>query len=148
MRHAQLAEAEPVGEIGDRVHLIGSRIAWRYAGLLERKRHGSIPGNLVRMHVAAGPGGKPLVTSDRQNIAARKEFELFIGRPCKPSCDARDLTFRERRWPVLAVMPLRFDRVAEPCGREVLHQDLDPRLPFVVAPPVTVMTRAGSLRDT
>src|SRR2546425_10692900 len=55
VRNAQAAEAVGVGEIGDRIHLIGSRIARRHAGLLQRQRHHGVTGHLVRKYVARGP---------------------------------------------------------------------------------------------
>ena len=55
VRDAQLAEAVAVGEVGDRVHLVGGRVARRHAGLLERQRHRGVARHLVRMDVALAP---------------------------------------------------------------------------------------------
>src|SRR6202171_4866427 len=65
VRDAELSEAVGIGQVRNRVHLVGCRIAWRHAGLLERKRHHGVAGHLVREDVALDPVAEPAVVRDR-----------------------------------------------------------------------------------
>src|SRR6267143_3643805 len=56
VRDAQLAEGIAVGELGDRVHLVGGDVAGRHAGLLQRQRDRRVARHLVRVHVPLEPG--------------------------------------------------------------------------------------------
>ncbi len=66
-------------------------------------------------------------------------LELAIGRVDEVRGEARDLAPRNRAGAVLELLPLGLDLPRELGGRELLHQDLDPRFPQVVAAPVTVV---------
>ena len=56
---ADFAERIAVGEIGDRIHLLGGGIARRPALRLQRQRHDRIAGHLVIGDGIAHPGVEP-----------------------------------------------------------------------------------------
>src|ERR1043165_1206902 len=133
VRDAQLAERIAIGEIGDRLHLLACHVARRNAGLLEGERDGGVPGHLVSMHVAPFPA---LETGPAERLDRR---QAFVARTGEARFDAPHVFLGQRSRAVLASGPLGFDFLAELVGAALLDQDLDARLPDVVAPAVAVV---------
>ena len=132
---ADFAERIALGEIGDRVHLLGGGVAGRPALGLERQRHDRIARQLVLGDRIVDPGREAL------------------DRPCAPAASSRGLSLEplvvgiaearrdvgddrriERQRAVLDRLPLGLDFLGECFGAELVHQDLDARLVDVVAP--------------
>src|SRR5260221_4727870 len=136
VRHAQLAEGVAVGEIGDRLHLVGGDVARRHAGLLQGQRYRGIAAHLVRMHVALQPRGEAGGAAEARQILA---LERVVVGPREALGDALDLLMGERRGAILEMRPFRLDFLAKALRAALLHQDLDACLVDVVAAAVAVI---------
>src|SRR5881394_1541541 len=121
VRDAQLGERIAVGEIGDRLHLVGADVARRHTGLLQRQRHRGIAAHLVRMDVALQPGGEAREAPEAVQILVG---ELLVLGTRKALRDALDFGGGQRRGRMLEVRPLGVDLRAEALDAALLHKDL------------------------
>jgi hypothetical protein len=100
VRHAQLAVAEALGQVGGGVHLLGRHVARRQAGALERQRHGAVarercactlrcePALVGGRGVGAGGGAPRSGAAPRKPAATRSNSACGIsarGRPGRPA---------------------------------------------------------------
>ena len=129
-----LAERIAVGEIGDRVHLVGRRVARGAAFRLERQRHDRMAGHLVVGDGIAEPGVEAPVGAAQPRELGRIVVEPRIVRIAEARGDVGDHRGVERERAVLDRQPFRLDLFGEGFGAEIVHQDLDARLVDVVAP--------------
>ena len=67
-----------VGEISDRIHLVGRNVARRNARLFERQRDDRITGHLVRMNVALCPVGEPTVVGELRLVSGIVTCQRFV----------------------------------------------------------------------
>ena len=77
---ADFAERITVGKIGDRIHLLGGRIAGRAAFRLERQRDDGVAGDLVIGDRIAHPGVEAAIGAARRGERRRAVVELLVGR--------------------------------------------------------------------
>ena len=123
-----------LGEIGDRVHLLGGGVAGRAAGRLQRERDDGVAGHLVRRDVAR-PSGRTRRSARRACASAGGlVLEPLVGRVAEAARDLGERRRIERQRAVLHALPFGLDLAGERLGAEVAHQDLDARLVDVVAP--------------
>ncbi len=139
VRHADLAEAVRVGQIGDHVHLVRRRVARRHARFLQRQRDGGVAGNLVRKDVALDPVGERAVVGHRGAKTCVVAGQTFVRRRREERRDALDFLVRHRRRAALHPLPFGLDVAREYLERHLLDQDLDAGLVLVVAPAEAVV---------
>src|SRR3954468_21824020 len=133
-----LTERIPVGEIGKRIHLLGSGITRRRADRLQRDRDDGIALDLVRgdrvlaprLEIRIGRGLAQLVRHVRQ---------LLVGRGGEARADVLDHLVVDLERGVADVLPLFLDLAREFLDAELVHQDLDARLVDVVAAAVLIV---------
>ena len=98
---ADFAEGIFVGEIGDRVHLVGGGVAGRSADRLQRQRHDRIALHLVRGHRVLAPALE-LRIMRRLLQLVRHVRQLFVGRIGEARADLLDHGMIERQRAVVA----------------------------------------------
>ena len=135
---ADFAEGIFVGEIGDRVHLIGGGVARRAAYRLQRQRHDRIALHLVREHRVAAPGLEMRIMRRLLQLF-RHVRQLVIGRIGEARADFLDHGVIERQRAVANLLPFLLDFRSELLDAEFMHQDLDAGLVDVVAAAVLVV---------
>ena len=86
---ADFAEGISVGEIGDRVHLLGGGVAGRSAHRLQRQRHDRIALHLVRGHRVLAPGLEQRIVRRLLQLV-RHVRQLFVGRIGEARADFLD----------------------------------------------------------
>jgi len=123
-----------LGEIGDRLHLLGGGVARRAALRLERQRNDGVAGHLVIGDRVAHPGIEPAIGASHLRQRGRAVLEPLVGRVAEAGGDLGKHRGIERQRAVLHALPFRLDFLGERFDAEVVHQDLDARLPGVVAP--------------
>ena len=139
VRHAQLAEAVAVGQIGDEIDLLSRGIAGRDADLLERQHDDRVTGHLVRLDIALEPVGERLVfglVRFKRRVDCRQRL---IGVRREVAGDPVQFLDCQRAGAVLQVQPFLFDLAREFLGANRLQQNLDARLVLIVAPAVLVV---------
>ena len=134
MRDADLAEGVPIGKVGDRVHLLGGRIAGRAALGLERQGHDGKARHLVIGDRIAEPSGKATIGRTRLREFRRIVVERLIVGIAEARGDLRDHGRVERERSVPDRLPFGVDFLREGFGAKIVNQDLDARLVDVVAP--------------
>ncbi len=146
VRHAGLAAGVAVGEVGGRVHLVGRGVTGRVADALERQHHGAQQRVAVRQHVAREPAAEALVAfggcaQQRQRLALGVRAAQVGHGVVEAGGHAVVLGLRDGVGPAL-----HLDDLAEFLFHLVhvglalgLHEDLDARLPEVVAAAVAVV---------
>ena len=135
---ADFAEGISVGEIGDRVHLVGGGIAGRAAHRLQRQRHDRIALHLVRKHRVPAPALEQRIMRGLLQLV-RHVRQLFIGRIGEARTDFLDDGMIERQRAVAHLLPFLLDLLGKLLDAEFMHQDLDARLVDVVAAAVLVV---------
>ena len=81
VRDAELAEAVAVGEIGDRVHLVGGRRRpAAYAGALERQRDDRVARALVRRTLRAAQRENGRLSASAARYATLVAAKVAVGR--------------------------------------------------------------------
>ncbi len=135
---ADFAEGISVGEIGDRVHLVGGGIAGRAAHRLQRQRHDRIALHLVRKHRILAPAFEQRVVRRLLQLV-RHMRQLLIGGIGKARADFLDVGVIQRQRAVAQLLPLFLDLLGELLDAELVHQDLDARLVDIVAAAVLVV---------
>ena len=135
---ADFAEGIFVGEIGDRIHLVGGGIAGRAADRLQRQRHDRIALHLVRGHRVLAPALEQRIVRGLLQLV-RHVRQLLVGRIGEARTDFLDHGIVERQRAVAHLLPLLLDLARELLDAEFVHQDLDARLVDVVAAAVLVV---------
>src|SRR4051812_15668483 len=136
--HANLTEGIFVGEIGERIHLLGGGIARRRADRLQRDRDDGISRVLVRgdrvlapcLEIRIGRGLAQFVRIVRQ---------LLVSGVGETRADVLDHLVVDLERGVADMLPLLLDLAREFFDAELVHQDLDARLVDVVAAAVLVI---------
>ncbi len=135
---ADFAERIFVGEIGDRVHLLGGGVARRAADRLQRQRHDRIALHLVRSHRVLAPALEQRIMRGLLQLV-RHVRQLFVGRIGEARAHLLDDGMIERQPAVAHLLPLLVDLLGELLDAELVDQDLDARLVDVVAAAVLVV---------
>ena len=135
---ADFAERIFVGEIGDRVHLVGGGVAGRSAHRLQRQRHDRIALHLVRKHRILAPALEQRIVRRLLQLV-RHVRQLFVSRIGEARTDFLDHGVIQRQRAVAHLLPLLLDLLRELLDAEFVHQDLDARLVDVVAAAVLVV---------
>ena len=140
VRDADLAEAVAIGEGRDRVHLARRDVAGRRSGALERERDDRV----AAAACARGRCARPSARTDgcrRRPRGGRRCRARTRGRADRTKCAARRAISspRHRARTVAELLPLGLHLPRELGRRQLLHQDLDPRLVDVVATTVPVV---------
>jgi hypothetical protein len=138
MADADLAEGVSVGEIGERVHLLGGGIARRRADRLQRDRDDGIALHLVRGHRVLAPRLEIKIGRGLAQLV-RIVRQLLVGRIGEARADVLDHLVVDLERGVANVLPLLLDLARELLDAELVHQDLDARLVDVVAAAVLVV---------
>ena len=123
MADANLAMGVALGEIGDRLHLLGGGVARRAALRLERQRDDGVAGHLVIGDRVAHPG-EPAIGAARLRQRGRAVLEPLIGRVAEAGGDLGEHRGIERQRAVLHALPFRLDFLGERFDAEVVHQIL------------------------
>src|SRR5262249_14770262 len=135
MGNAQLVVGEALGEVGDRLHLLRGSITGNAADRLERDRDDGVPRLLVGVRVVLEPSLKAAVAEARRGALAA----LLEAWRRKIGIDAADLRCRKAKRSLANAAPLLLDLGGKALRAELMHQDLEPRLVLVVAPPVEIV---------
>ena len=138
MADADFAEGIFVGEIGQRIHLLGGGIARRAADRLQRDRDDRVALHLVRKHRILAPGLERLIVRGLLQFV-RHVRELLVGRIAEARADVLDHLVVELQRTVAHRLPLVLDLLGEFLDAELVHQNLDARLVDVVAAAVLVV---------
>ncbi len=139
MTHPDFAEAVAVGEIGDRLHLLGGGIAGRAAFGLERERHDRIARHLVAGDGVAEPDREAAILEARRDQRVRIVIEPLVVGIAKARRDIGDGCGSERQRPVLDAAPLLLHLGGEFFDADLVDENLDARLVDVVAPAVLIV---------
>src|SRR6478735_6816174 len=135
---ADLAERISVGEIGERIHLLGGGIARRRADRLQRDRDDGIALDLVRGHGVLAPCFEIGIGCGLAQLV-RHVRQLLVGRISEARADVLDHLVVDLERGVADVLPLLLDLARELLDTKLVHQDLDARLVDVVAAAVLVV---------
>ena len=108
---ADFAEGIFVGEIGDRVHLVGGGVAGRAAHRLQRQRHDRIALHLVREHRVLAPALEQRIMRGLLQLV-RHVRQLFVGRIGEARAHFLDDGMIERQRAVAHLLPLLLDLAA------------------------------------
>jgi hypothetical protein len=139
VRDAQLAEAVAVGEVGHDVHLLAGDVAGGDTGLLERQRDRGIAGLAVGVHVALGPAREGAVGGKGLLVRRVHVGQLFVRGRGEVLRHAVEFLVRDDARGILQQRPLLLDAARELFHAQRLHEDLDARLPDVVAAAIAVV---------
>ncbi len=136
---ADFAERIAVGEVGDRVHLRGAGIARSSAFRLERQRDDGVARRLVVGDRIGHPGVEAFVGAARGAERRRAVVERQVIGIAEAAGDLGYGSGVERERAVTDAAPFRFDLAGKGFGAELVHQNLDARLPDIVASAVLVV---------
>src|SRR4051794_22337395 len=135
---ADLPEGISVGEIGERIHLLGGGIARRRADRLQRDRDNGIALDLVRGHRVLAPRLEIRIGRGLAQLV-RIVRQLLVGGIGEARADVLDHLVVDLERGVADVLPLLLDFARELLDAELVHQDLDARLVDIVAAAVLVV---------
>jgi hypothetical protein len=133
------APGKTLGQIGDRVHLLGGRVARRRADRLERHGDDAVARHAVLRDVPPHETREIGIARGRpieRGRAHRRRRQIGRG---EIRGDARDFGGRQRQGVVPPIREFALDLGAELVLAHLVDQNLDPRLVFVVAPAVEVV---------
>ena len=132
---ADFAERVTIGEVGDRIHLLGGGIAGRAAFRLQRQRDDGVAGHLVIGDRIVDPGVKAAVGAARCGKFRRVVIEPRVGRIAEAAGDfGNDPAGSSASAPSLMALPFGVDFLCKSLGAKLVHQNLDARLVDIVAP--------------
>ncbi len=138
MPDPDLAERVFVGDVGQRIHLVGGRIARRLAYGLQRHGHDGIALHLVREDRVLAPCLELRIVRRLLQLL-RHVRQRLVGRIEEARADVLDDPLIELEHAVADLLPLLLDLAAELLGAELVHQDLDARLVDVVAAAILIV---------
>src|SRR6266702_403367 len=144
MAHADLAEGIFVGEIGERIHLLGGGITRRRADRLQRDRDDGVALVLVRGHRILAPRLEVGIGRGLPQFV-RHVRQLLIGRIDEARADVLDHLVVDLKRGVADMLPLLLDLAGELLDAELVHQDLDARLVDIVATSVLIVDAQDGL---
>ena len=105
---ANFAERIFLGEVGDRVHLVGGGIAGRSAHGLQRQRHDRIARHFVRKHGVLAPCLEMRVVRRLLQLF-RHMWQLFVRRIAEARTEILDHGIIDRQGAVAHLQPLFLD---------------------------------------
>ena len=145
VRHANLAEAQALGEIGQGLHLVGADVARHLADRLERDVGDGIARLEMRRRVVPQPAREGRIGTPLGLEAGWRRCDLLVGGGREMGADTRDLGLGQRERTLLDRGPLGLDEGGEFLDTELVHEDLDTRLEEVVAPAELVVDAQDGL---
>ena len=129
VRDSQLARAVLIGEIGNSVHQLGSHVARRHTGLLERERDRRISRHLMRVNVTLRPRGKPELGSKLCQVSIVISRQALVPGTREPILNTLDIRLGQGARAVPEVRPLFLDLLLKALGCALLYQNFYPRFP-------------------